>query len=150
MARVDFYLLAAEGEASRRLFACRLAEKAYRLQNTVHIRAADRQHAQQVDELLWTFRDGSFVPHEIVGAEPGVAPVTLARVTIGYATPGYSTEEVRPGDLLINLTDELPHGLNSFPRIAEIVTSDNDCRQKSRKRFADYRSRGHSLQTHEL
>jgi DNA polymerase-3 subunit chi len=142
MARVDFYLLAAAGESSRRLFACRLAEKAYRLRHTVHIQAADRQHAQQLDELLWTFRDGSFVPHEVIGAQtdPGTAPVTI----------GVGTDEVRPGDLLINLTDEVPQRLDAFPRIAEIVTSDEDCRQKSRKRFADYRQQGHSLQTHEL
>jgi DNA polymerase-3 subunit chi len=102
----------------------------------------DRHHAQQLDELLWTFRDGSFVPHEIVGAQSdaGVAPVTI----------GVGAAEVRPGDLLINLTDDVPERLNSFPRIAEIVTSDEDCRQKSRKRFADYRSQGHALQTHEL
>jgi DNA polymerase-3 subunit chi len=142
MARVDFYLLATAGESSRRLFACRLAEKAYRLQHTVHIQAVDRHHAQQLDELLWTFRDGSFVPHELVGArsDAGIAPVTI----------GVGAEEVRPGDLLINLTDEVPQRLNSFPRIAEIVTSDEDCRQKSRKRFAEYRSQGHALQTHEL
>jgi DNA polymerase-3 subunit chi len=142
MARVDFYLLATAGESSRRLFACRLAEKAYRLQHTVHILAVDRHHAEQLDELLWTFRDGSFVPHEIVGtrSDAEIAPVTI----------GVGAAEVRPGDLLINLTDEVPQRMNSFPRIAEIVTSDEDCRQKSRKRFADYRSRGNALQTHEL
>jgi DNA polymerase-3 subunit chi len=141
MARIDFYLLAAAGESSRRLFACRLAEKAYRLNHTVHIQAVDRQHAQQLDELLWTFRDGSFVPHEVIGAQtdPGTAPVTI----------GVGTDEVR-GDLLINLTDEVPQRLDAFPRIAEIVTSDEVCRQRSRKRFADYRQQGHSLQTHEL
>jgi DNA polymerase-3 subunit chi len=82
------------------------------------------------------------VPHELFGArsDAAIAPVTI----------GVGPEEVRPGDLLINLTDEVPQRLNSFPRIAEIVTSDEDCRQKSRKRFADYRSQGHALQTHEL
>jgi DNA polymerase III subunit chi len=142
MARVDFYLLAAAGETSRRVFACRLAEKAYRLQHTVHIHAVDALDARQLDELLWTFRDGSFVPHEILSShlEAGGPPVTI----------GVGMAEVPPGDLLINLTDELPGNLNSFPRIAEIVTSDEDCRRKSRKRFADYRSQGHDLQTHEL
>lgn len=141
MARVDFYLLAAAGEASRQLFACRLAEKAYRLKLTVHIQAADSEHARQLDDLLWTFRDGSFVPHELVRGE---VPAGTAPVTIG------SSDQDAAADLLINLTDELPAGLNSFPRVAEIVTSDEHCRQSSRKRYADYRSRGHNLQTHEL
>ena len=142
MARVDFYLLGTAGESARRLFACRLAEKAYRLQHTVHIQAVDLHDARQLDELLWTFRDGSFVPHELVGAdrEGGEAPITI----------GIATDDVPAGDLLINLTDELPERLNSFPRIAEIVTSDEDCRRQSRRRFADYRLQGHTLQTHEL
>jgi DNA polymerase-3 subunit chi len=142
MARVDFYLLAAAGEPSRQIFACRLAEKAYRLKHTVHIQAADGEHARQLDDLLWTFRDGSFVPHELVGAGAGSsgAPVTI----------GVTAGDLRPGDLLINLSNTLPERLGSFPRVAEIVTSDEDCRQRSRKRFADYRSQGHSLQTHEL
>ena len=142
MARIDFYLIAATGEASRQVFACRLAEKAYRLRNTVHIQAADREHARQLDNLLWTFRDGSFVPHEIVdeGRDAGGAPVTI----------GVGAAGVRQGDLLINLSDDVPGQIDSFPRVAEIVTSDEDCRQRSRRRYADYRSLGHALQTHEL
>ncbi|MGH8165593.1 MAG: DNA polymerase III subunit chi [Woeseiaceae bacterium] len=145
MARIDFYLLAASGESSRQMFACRLAEKAWRLQHTVHIRATDSRQARQLDDLLWTFRDGSFVPHDISGAAPGSAAPTTITITIGFA--GHETDE---GDLLINLTDELPEGLDTFPRVAEIVTSDELCRQRSRKRFAEYRSRGHDLQIHEL
>ena len=142
MARIDFYLIAAAGEPSRQIFACRLAEKAYRLHNTVHIQAADREHARQLDDLLWTFRDGSFVPHEVVDEErdAGGAPVTI----------GVGAAGLRPGDLLINLSENVPEQLDSFPRVAEIVTSDEDCRQRSRRRFADYRSQGHTLQTHEL
>lgn len=142
MPRVDFYILATGGEASRQMFACRLAEKAYRLRNTVYILAADREQARHLDDLLWTFRDGSFVPHEMVGtdSETGNAPVTI----------GVGAAGVTPANLLINLTDDLPEDLKSFPRVAEIVTSDEDCRRKSRRRFADYRAQGHEPQVHEL
>ena len=142
MARIDFYLLAAAGEPSRQIFACRLAEKAYRLKNSVHIQAADEEQASQLDDLLWTFRDGSFVPHGIVDDErdAGGAPVTIGVGAVGN----------RAGDLLINLSNDMPGQLDTFPRVAEIVTSDEDCRQKSRRRFADYRSQGHALQTHEV
>ena len=37
MARIDFYVLSQSGERARQLFACRLAEKAYKLEHTVHI-----------------------------------------------------------------------------------------------------------------
>ena len=79
MARVDFYILSQAGQHSRQTFACRLAEKAYNLKNSVHIHAASRGDAERLDELLWTFRDGSFVPHERVSASSGTpeSPVTI-------------------------------------------------------------------------
>lgn len=142
MARVDFYVIAAAGEASRQQFACRLAEKAYRLSHTVHIRVAGPEQAEQIDDLLWTFRDGSFVPHEVLTELPAEAPVTI----------GFGFAGGRPGaaEFLINLTDELPQDVEAFPRIAEIVTSDDECRRRSRKLYADYRAQGHSLESHEI
>ena len=53
-------------------------------------------------------------------------------------------------DLLINLTDEVPAECASFPRVAEIVTSDDIARQRSRKRYAEYRELGHTLETHKI
>ncbi len=142
MSQVDFYVIGGAGEQTRQRFACRLAEKAYRLDNTVHIHATDRQAVQQIDDLLWTFRDGSFVPHEILEAPVAEPP---APITIGC-----DSAPSRNCDLLINLSEEIPAIAESFPRVAEIVTSDEDARTLSRKRFVDYRERGHTLDTHKL
>ena len=142
MARVDFYILNQAGPQSRHAFACRLAEKAYRLDNTVHILAGNREDAERLDDLLWTFRDGSFVPHHRLGA---VSPETASPVTIGC-----DADPVEPRDLLINLCDEIPACAESFPRVAELVTSDPECKQLSRRRFARYRDEGHTLETHQV
>jgi DNA polymerase III subunit chi len=142
MARVDFYVLSTAGEQSRQVFACRLAEKVWRLSNSVHIQAADRLQAGKLDELLWTFRDGSFVPHELV-ERPGIAPE--APITIAFRA-----DSIHAADLLINMTDQIPPQLDSFPRVAEIVTSEDERRRHSRELFAEYRSEGHSLETHKL
>ncbi len=142
MSRVDFYILATTGEPSRHKFACRLAEKAYRLKHTVHIHTANRQQAEVLDELLWTFRDGSFVPHEVLDM-PGRR--ISAPVTIGFEETGIGEQ-----DLLINLTDEVPEMAASFPRVAELVTSDEQSRQLSRKRFVHYRELGAELESHNI
>ncbi len=142
MARVDFYILSQAGPRSRQAFACRLAAKAYRLDNSVHIHAPSRADAEALDELLWTFSDGSFVPHEVVAdshAEP-LPPVTI----------GCGDDCLGPRDLLINLCDEIPQFAESFPRVAELVTSDDDCKRSSRRRFAAYREQGHALETHNV
>lgn len=142
MLRVDFYVVSESGEVARQRFACRLAEKAYRQNNVVHIEVGDSASAIAMDQLLWTFRDGSFVPHNLI--EPN-DPVTDAPVTIGASVPGQ-----RKPDLLINLTDALPNNLDSFVRVAEIVTSDEASKIRSRKLFAAYRDAGHTLETHTL
>ena len=141
MARVDFYVLKQAGEQSRQVFACRLAEKAYRLDHSVHIHAPSQSDAARLDELLWTFRDGSFVPHGLIGdAAADEAPVTI----------GYGDAIASDSDLLINLCDEIPPSAESFARVAELVTSDDDCRRKSRQRFATYRDHGHDIETHDV
>ena len=142
MTRVDFYVLPAADDRSRQQFACRLAEKAYRLNNTIHIRTTDSRATAALDELLWTYRDGSFVPHEIANAS-GAKP--QSPVTIGHAdSPQHKI------DLLINLSEQVPAESASFPRVAEIVTSDEAARQQSRKRYAQYRDLGHTLETHKI
>lgn len=141
MTRVDFYVLGASGNRARQQFACRLAEKAYRLDNTIHIRTTDRREAEQLDELLWTYRDGSFVPHELsTGSAAPESPITISHED----SPRQQT------DLLINLTDQIPAECDAFPRVAEIVTSDEEARQQSRKRYAQYRELGHTLETHKM
>ncbi len=142
MARVDFYVLERADERSRYTLACKLAEKAYRLKNTVYIHTRSRADAERLDELLWTFRDGSFVPH---GLSDGDAAVEASPVVIGS-----DSDDIQSRDLLINLCDEIPAFAESFPRVAELVTSDENCRLLSRKRFAEYRDKGHSIQTHKL
>ena len=143
MARIDFYVLSQSGEQARQLFACRLAEKAYKLEHTVHIHTGDDATAGRIDELLWTFRDGSFVPHDLVRAGGDVearAPVTVS------CDPAYAGSR----DLLINLDDVVPACAGAFPRIAELVTSDEDSKLKSRRRFVAYRDEGHELETHNV
>jgi DNA polymerase III subunit chi len=139
VAQVDFYVLDRVDEQARKTFVCKLAEKAWRLENTIHIHTMTREDAASLDELLWTFRDGSFVPHELLGGD------TEAPVTIGFGATA-----VVPRDLLITLCDEIPEFAGSFPRVAELVSGDEDCRKKSRLRYASYRDQGHKLTTHKI
>jgi DNA polymerase-3 subunit chi len=142
VSKVDFYVLSASGEIARQHFACRLAEKAYRLDNRVHIHVANRTSLQKLDDLLWSFRDGSFVPHEALGSAEGdpASPVTI----------GCDDTPRADCDLLINLGESIPESASSFPRVAEVVTSDEDSKTQSRQRFVDYRDQGHTLDTHKL
>jgi len=142
MSRVDFYILSGTGDLSQHNFVCRLTEKAYRLNHTVHIHTTNRQQAEQLNKLLWTFRDGSFVPHQLLDL---TYHHTNAPVTIGFEEKAIGAQ-----DLLINLTEDIPKMASSFHRIAELVTSDKQSLKQSRKRFLHYKKLGAKLETHNI
>lgn len=141
MPRVDFYVLPGRQAGSRLLLACRLAEKAYGLGHTVYIHAASPEQAQQLDELLWTFRQGSFVPHALYPDADQDAPPVLI---------GWPPEPPVNATLLINLGDEAPAFADRFERVAELVDQDENTLAASREKFRGYRSWGCELYTHKL
>jgi DNA polymerase-3 subunit chi len=140
--RVDFYVLgeAASGDGQRT--ACRIAEKAYRLGQKIYVHTSSPQSAAFLDDFLWTFRDGSFVPHALAGSEAA----TISPVIIGQG----QDPDPAHRDLLINLADEVPLFFSRFERVAEIVAGDESTRKMARERFRFYRDRGYPLNTHEL
>ncbi len=139
MAQVDFYILEKEDEESRYLFACRLAEKAWQLGNKIHIHTMVQKDSKKIDELLWTFKDNSFVPHQIVENKDHL-PISIS----------YGEKFIKSKDLLINLCDQIPDFSSSFPRIAELVISEKACKQKSRERYKIYKEQGHTLRMHKI
>ena len=144
MARVDFYVLEQADEQARLRLACRLAEKAWSQSQKVLLLAAGADEARTLDEMLWTFRDRSFVPHEI--CSPGQAPRTTVLISDGNALPAQA-------DVLINLRDAVPESLERYARVVEPLDGDPARRQSGRERFRFYRERGmnpesHAVQSH--
>ena len=141
MTRVDFYVMPALEETARLQLACRIAEKAYQLAHRVYIHTDDPQQAAQLDDMLWTFRQGSFIPHCLDTDEQ----LQSAPVVIGHQ----SLPAIEP-QVLINLANEVPDYFSRFERVAEIVAGTEETRQAARNRFKFYRERGYPLETHEL
>ncbi len=144
-ARVSFYVLGGTAPNTRLGYACRLIEKAYKLQNRIHTHTGDAEIAKVLDTLLWTFRQGSFVPHELLSRD--CRPT--APITIGSAMPANGTEPP-DADLLINLADEVPAFYARYPRIAEIIDGSPASREAGRARHRFYREQGLEPETHEV
>jgi DNA polymerase-3 subunit chi len=139
--RVDFYLPPEGAASDRHTVTCRLTEKAYQLGHRVYIHTATQDEARQLDELLWTFRQGSFVPHGLLAAtRDELTPVLI----------GAEADAGEEHDVLINLTDEVPVFFSRFKRVAEVVDGDAAARAAARSRYRYYRDRGYPLEIHEL
>jgi len=137
--QVMFYLLkddvTDESEKDTRsaiYHACLQASHFYRQNQRVYIYTQDKQHAEQVDEMLWAFDSDSFVPHNLVGEGPKQGAI----VEIGYQAP----QGRRP--VLINLTTTVPNFANQFNYIVDFVPSDEALKQQARERFKTCRQWG--------
>ncbi|MEX1082421.1 MAG: DNA polymerase III subunit chi [Halofilum sp. (in: g-proteobacteria)] len=141
MTRVDFYILPDEDEDRRQVYLCRLVDKAWRMghRTWIHVPAAD--HAEALDERLWTFSQGSFLPHERADAE---APDDACPIVLGTGDP----RGERP--LLVNEDAEVPPFFSRFERVAEVINQDPERKQAGRSRYAFYRDRGYELHYHKV
>ena len=141
--QVDFYLLGAADPRARLTTACRLAEKAYGQGLRVAVRTAGPSETAQIDELMWTFSDRSFLPHAVWPAEPAVADHTPVLIASGALPDSHR-------DVLINLAPEGPADPARFGRICEIVGADEDLKRRARMRWRNYREAGLSPASHDL
>ncbi len=150
--RVDFYVLKSSTSKQRWTFACRLTEKAYLRDLHVVVLNDTAADTDALDDLLWTFNERSFVPHDVRrtaetdgrGVEaPGTADAAPVQLTADLAS-------FNKADLLINLSAQLPDRLERFSRVAEIVDADAERRRLGRERFKVYRELGLTIETHRL
>nr|WP_242464016.1 DNA polymerase III subunit chi [Halorhodospira halophila] len=138
VSRVDFYILDGPGEAPRERFACRLAEKAYENGYGVLLLTEDDEQTERLDALLWTFRQGSFVPHATLAARDG-EPVAVG-----------GDEHAADDAVLINLTDRTPATWQARQRIAEVVDQREAVLRASRQRYRIYKEAGCEPHTHRI
>jgi len=145
MTRINFYVLKTGSGPQRPVFACRLAEKAFGQGLRIYIHTDSATETARLDELLWTFRDGSFLPHLPADDLERSDPDHTTPILIGHGeTPGAHD------GLLINLSASVPGFFSRFERVAEIVSGDETDREQARERFRFYRDRGYELETHTL
>jgi DNA polymerase-3 subunit chi len=142
MERVDFYVLAGNDARDRLKFACRIIDKAFNAELRVLVWSEDAATLTSVDDLLWTFAQDSFVPHEALTPESNWedSPVLLS----GKALPP------SPADVIVNLGATVPPGIEQVARVIEIIDGDESRRQAGRVRFKQYRDKGVEPTTHNL
>lgn len=139
MPRVDFYVLADSVSAPR--FICGIAQKARQQNLKSFILTQSQEDARSLDDLLWTFRDISFIPHRLADDQDADdVPVTV----------GWSGCVPAPGEVLINLTHEVPEFAVDFERVVETAGASAPQREQARERYRRYRDLGFELHSHNI
>jgi DNA polymerase-3 subunit chi len=137
--QVDFYLLGESSPGAAKL-ACRLALMALERNQKIFIIAASETSGDELDELMWQYPKGRFIPHARSGAEDSArAPVNIGTLT-----------GLNPADVVINLCSEAVPQPERFARVLEIVPAADNEKEASRVKYRIYRNLGLNPRTHEI
>lgn len=137
--RADFYLL---NDKSPWLITCKIIEKAYAQKHKIFVLAANKEEAENLDELLWTYKEESFIPHNLQGEGPEPPPP----VQIGYK----GTNSRGFNDILINFAIKPPEFIKEFKRVIEIVPNTEEEKAKSREKYKIYKAEKFMIHTHNI
>ena len=137
---INFYVGKSNSLRNRLLFACKLIEKAMAQNLTSYIHTDSWRTCEQMDEVLWTYSDVSFIPHAILSQAQENLPVLI----------GYDKESHPTVDFLINLSNEVPAFLPKFTKVAEILDQEAEILDAGRKRYVYYRKQGYTLNYYQL
>ncbi len=141
MTQIDFYILTGQAQADRFQLACRLVEKAWNAGHRVCINTETQQDAAHIDNLLWTFNEQSFIPHDLAEkSHPDITPVSIS----------VKLNKSEEHDVLVNLASSIPECFSQFERLLEPVDKDEKNRSASRERYRYYRDCGYTINNHEV
>jgi len=157
VAEVSFYILPTESLQDRYRFACKLIEKAYRSGSFCYVLTDSDEQSRIIDDLLWTFRAGSFIPHQIYTGElpdiardgvyaassPGASAAIEKVILIGSLNAPEHWQKV-----LFNLSSRYPELGPSTERILEILDNSETTKEAGRNRYRRYQQAGMKITTH--
>ena len=123
------------------LYVCKLVEKGFKQKiQPIYIHTNNQQQAEQLDKLLWTFKQDSFIPHAIVGASDLGSPVQI----------GWNENQFHPAEAIVNLSEEIPISFLESKKIHEIIDDDEVKKNRARERWRNYKSEGCQLDVHQI
>jgi DNA polymerase-3 subunit chi len=159
MSQIDFYILAENSSRNIDQIICRLCEKALTQSLNVLIYTQSTTQAQQLDHLLWSFKNNSFIAHKDLlnlseSEQNTITTSFFYPVIITNNSRSFSQQSNQPTQqsyqLLINLSAEIPPNFEQFPRIAEMIDKHSNEKNLARNRYRYYRQKGHHLNQYDV
>jgi DNA polymerase-3 subunit chi len=146
MARIDFH----SNVSDKLEYACRLTRKIWSATSAGEpvrhiVMVGEKADLKKLDELLWTFSATDFLPHCFIEDDAAIdTPILLADHFLSSAL-----SQLPHADVLIHLGMRMPQDIAAllarFPRVVEVVTTNEAERLAGRERYKAYREQGHEL-----
>ena len=124
------------------IYVCKLIEKGYKQNiNPIFIKTDTQKQAEEIDKILWTFRQESYIPHTLVDQDSNnTQPVQI----------GWIDNEIEDAEAIINLSDGMPDISNHLKKIHEIIENIDEKKDKARERWKKYKSIGFNIKAHKV
>ena len=116
---------------------CRVIAKVWQVMGEADILCPDIEMGQIMDDLLWTFQAGAFVPH-VRGTGESI------RIHDGGVWPPQSKALVLCG------LDELPAPVPACERLIDFIPAAERPRSLARERYRQLKNAGFTMQVHPL
>lgn len=143
--RFDFYILQSNDYLR---FTCRLLAKAYQQHYRAIAFCDNDQTAAEFDRMLWTFKDISFIPHQIAQTSD-----ELKQTPIVIWSGDCDNIELKLNDhfdLAVILTPGLSPDKIGCNRIACVVPNQEDIKQTARDHFKYLKQQTDNVEVHKL
>jgi DNA polymerase-3 subunit chi len=137
MTQIDFYF----NVADKYRLAASLSQKAQAQASRIFLFTPNEAATEQVEAMLWSFQQTSFVPH--CRSRHALAAETLTIVD-------HESEVLVHDDILLNLCSDHPTFFSRFQRLIDVVGHEETDKVAGRARYRFYLDRGYEIRQHDM
>ncbi|WP_331828502.1 DNA polymerase III subunit chi [Candidatus Blochmannia sp. SNP] len=118
-------------------FVCNLISTQWRSGKSILVACENEHQAIKIDEMLWTFDQSTFLPHNLFGKTIHDTPIIIYWDRCCY--------DNNPRDLLINLMKQNMDFFFNFNEIIDFVPITDILKKWARYRYQSYKKNGFEL-----
>ena len=138
-----FYIL--NKAENLKISVCKIIKEYYKKKYKIFVSSHSNDLIDELNNLLWTFEQISFIPHCTNKNYDKNSPVLLSGKD---SFP--ETVNLKEYDVWLNLDDEMEENYTDFEIILEIVSQNEKERMLSRKRYLNYQKNNFEVKHEKL
>jgi len=128
-----------------KISVCKIIKEYYKKKYKIFVSSRSNDLVNELNNLLWTFEQISFIPHCTTKNYDKNSPILLSGKD---SFP--KTVNLKEYDVWLNLDDEVEENYTDFEIILEIVSQNEEQRILSRKRYLNYQKNNFEVKHEKL
>tara|TARA_B100001013_G_scaffold241313_1_gene148967 strand:+ start:259 stop:693 length:435 start_codon:yes stop_codon:yes gene_type:complete len=128
-----------------KISVCKIIKEYYKKKYKIFVSSRSNDLVNELNNLLWTFEQISFIPHCTIKNYDKNSPILLS------GKDSFPEKvNLKQYDVWLNLDDEMEENYTDFEIIIEIVSQNEEERMLSRKRYLNYQNNNFKVKHEKL